>query len=250
MSIINKIGKTRLILKEILEDQDFDCSTITTLSDDELSILYELKGDLDYLGSGAAGCNFTVRHKKIPSYYLNVVYLNLPEKDEIEQKKLSRNFKDKIINLYESEFVDKLSSTILIINDKISDTIQKGLDELNIQLQEEINDIELSQEIKDDIESSGYQLKKTHFRKCWIFDINTLTINLKKHRLVSKHITIRDENEIQEILTNCNCSKYQLPIISKHDMMVKYNLGVPGDIMKIIRTSKMCGNYPFYRFVK
>ena len=41
-----------------------------------------------------------------------------------------------------------------------------------------------------------------------------------------------------------------IPIISKNDIMSKYTLAVPGDIMKIVRTSKATGNYPFYRLVR
>jgi DNA-directed RNA polymerase subunit H (RpoH/RPB5) len=161
---------------------------------------------------------------------------------------LSKSFKDKIITLYESELIDKYSSCIIIINEKITDTILKIGQELNISLQEEIEEIPDS--IKEEIKTSDYHLKKSHLRRCWIFDINTLTINLKKHRLVSEHLPIRNEEEIQEILSKSNCSKSQLPVISKNDMMVKYNLSAPGDIMKINRTSKMTGNYPFYRFVR
>ncbi len=40
-------------------------------------ILFELDASdevINSLGPGAAGCNFTVKHKLIPSYSLNVVY--------------------------------------------------------------------------------------------------------------------------------------------------------------------------------
>ena len=100
------------------------------------------------------------------------------------------------------------------------------------------------------MKDNNYKLRDNHFRRCWLLNINTLNVNLKQHRLVSEHIPIRDEMEIQKILETCNCSKLQLPVISKNDIMCKYTLAVPGDIMKIMRTSKMTGNYPFYRFVR
>tara|TARA_Y100000389_G_scaffold203136_1_gene250595 strand:+ start:964 stop:1713 length:750 start_codon:yes stop_codon:yes gene_type:complete len=249
MSIIEKIGKTREVLKEILNDQQFDVSSIQTLSYEEINRLFDIIPENSLISSigGGTACNFSVKHDKIPSYILNVIYLNLPDRNG-STSRLSKSFKDKIISLYESELLDKYSSCIIIINEKITDTILKIGQELNISLQEEIE--EISDSIKEEIKASDYHLKKSHLRRCWIFDINTLTINLKKHRLVSEHLPIRNEEEIQEILSKSNCSKSQLPVISKNDMMVKYNLSAPGDIMKINRTSKMTGNYPFYRFVR
>lgn len=249
MSIIEKVGKTREVLKEILNDQQFDVTSIQTLSYEEINKLFDIIPEntlISSMGEGTA-CNFSVKHDKIPSYILNVIYLNLPDRNG-GTTRLSKSFKDKIVALYESDILDKYSSCIIIINEKITDTIQKIGQELNIALQEDLE--EIPESIKKEIEASNYHLKKTHLRRCWIFDINTLTINLKKHRLVSEHLPIRDEQKIQEILSSSNCSKSQLPVISKNDMMVKYNLSAPGDIMKINRTSKMTGNYPFYRFVR
>jgi DNA-directed RNA polymerase subunit H (RpoH/RPB5) len=250
MSIIEKVAKTRQVLKEILEDQQFDVSSIELLSNEEISKLYDLQSTeslIDSLGYGSAGCNFSVKHDKIPSYILNVIYLNLPDRDS-SSSRLSKSFKDKIYKLYESEILNKYSSCIIIINEKITETIEKTIQELNISLQNELDDI--PDDIQKEMETNDYYLKQIHFRRCWIFNINTLTINLKKHRLVSEHLPIHKEEDIQEILSRCNCSKQQLPVISKNDIMVKYNLSAPGDIMKINRTSKMTGNYPFYRFVR
>ena len=250
MSIIEKVAKTRHVLKEILDDQDFDVSSIELLSNEEINKLYDLQSTealIDSLGYGSAGCNFSVKHEKVPSFILNIIYLNLPDRDSVSSR-LSKSFKDKIYKLYESEILDKYSSCIIIINEKITETIEKAIQELNITLQNELDDI--PDEIKSEMEANNYYFKQTHFRRCWIFDINTLTINLKNHRLVSEHIPLRNETEIQEVLTKCNCSKAQLPVISKNDIMVKYNFSAPGDIIKINRTSKMTGNYPFYRFVR
>ena len=43
MSIIEKVAKTRQVLKEILEDQEFDVSSIELLSNEEISKLYDLQ---------------------------------------------------------------------------------------------------------------------------------------------------------------------------------------------------------------
>ena len=249
MTIIEKIAKTRNILKEILNDQEFNTDSIEILSKEEINRLFDLKSSEPLIDSlGSAGCNFSVQHRKIPSYKINIIYLNLPDKDNNNSKRINKNFKQQIYQLYESKILDEYSSCIIIINEKISDTINKITQELNISLQNDIS--EIPEHIKKEMEDSNYYLKHSHLRRCWIFNINTLTINLKNHRLVSEHLPIRNEEEIQEILSKSNCSKSQLPVISKNDMMVKYNLSAPGDIMKINRTSKMTGNYPFYRFVR
>ena len=249
MTIIEKILKSREVLREILSDQGFNTDTISKLTNKEINILFELNSDSDIinsLGSGAAGCNFTVTHSRLPSYKINIVYLNMPNKNS--NSKTTKSFRDKIFRLYDTETVDIYSLTLIIINENVSETLEKIVDELNISLKESM--IPLSDELKKEMDSNDYHLGINNFRRCWMLNINTLSVNLKKHRMVSEHIPIRHENDIQKILKDCNCSKLQLPIISRNDIMSKYNLAVPGDIMKINRTSKMTGNYPFYRFVR
>ena len=156
MSIIEKVGKTREVLKEILNDQQFDISSIQTLSYEEINKLFDIIPEnslISSMGEGAA-CNFSVKHDKIPSYILNVIYLNLPDRNG-GTSRLSKSFKDKIISLYESELLDKYSSCIIIINEKITDTIQKIGHELNIALQEDFDDIPESGEEDEEDNSSS-----------------------------------------------------------------------------------------------
>jgi DNA-directed RNA polymerase subunit H (RpoH/RPB5) len=250
MSIIQKILKSRDTLKIILDDLDFDTETIKQLSEKEINILFNLSSDdpeISVLGNGAAGLFLKIPHKYISNFHLNVIYLNMPDKNSIGNK-TTKSFSEKIFNLYDKEVVDPFSSTIIIINENVGETLEKSVNELNILLQS--SGEELPKEIIDQMKTKNYYFKKNHFRRCTMFDINTLLVNLKEHRLVSEHIPIRNEDEIQSILDTCNCTRQQLPIISKNDIMSKYTLAVPGDIMKIIRTSKATGNYPFYRLVR
>jgi DNA-directed RNA polymerase subunit H (RpoH/RPB5) len=250
MSITDKILKSRGVLKVILNDIGFDTESIKELSEKEINILFNLSSDdsdINNLGNGAAGCNFSVNHSEIKDFHLNIVYFNMPEKNS-GGSKTTKSFADKIYKLYDLEKVDPFSSTIIIINEPISETLEKSLSELNISLQDSAE--ELSKEIIDEMKTKDFHFKKNHFRRCTMFDINTLLVNLKEHRLVPEHIPIRNEDDIQSILDTCNCTRQQLPIISRNDIMAKYTLAVPGDIMKINRTSKMTGNYPFYRLVR
>ena len=250
MSIIQKILKSRDVLSEILDDIDFNTESIKKLSEKEINILFNLSSDdsdINSLGNGAAGLNFSLPHKYISNFHLNIVYLNMPDKNSSGSKN-TKSFAEKISKLYENEKFDPFSSTIIIINEPVSDTLEKVMNELNISLQ--TYDEEIPKEIIDEMKSKNYHFKKNHFRRCTMFNINTLLVNLKEHRLVSEHIPIRNEDDIQRILDTCNCTRSQLPIISKNDIMCKYTLAVPGDIMQINRTSKMTGNYPFYRLVR
>ena len=107
MSIIEKVAKTRHVLKEILDDQDFDVSSIELLSNEEINKLYDLQSTealIDSLGYGSAGCNFSVKHEKVPSFILNIIYLNLPDRDSVSSR-LSKSFKDKIYKLYEKKII-------------------------------------------------------------------------------------------------------------------------------------------------
>ena len=233
MSIIQKILKSRDTLKIILDDLDFDTETIKQLSEKEINILFNLSSDdpeIDILGNGA-GLFLKIPHKYISYFHLNVIYLNMPDKNSIGSK-TTKSFSEKIYNLYDKEVVDPFSSTIIIINETVGETLEKSVNELNILLQN--SGEELPKEIIEQMKTKNYYFKKNHFRRCTMFDINTLLVNLKEHRLVSEHIPIRNEDEIQSILDTCNCTRQQLPIISKNDIMSK-----PGHIMKILEHQKL-----------
>ena len=90
-------------------------------------------------------------------------------------------------------------------------------------------------------------LEKKHFRTVTLFNINNLTNNIMKHRLVPEQTVIRDREEIQSILEENNCNTKQLPIILKYDIISKYLRLSPGDICKIKRKSIKTGGYNFYR---
>ena len=100
------------------------------------------------------------------------------------------------------------------------------------------------------MKENDFPLKNSHFRNVHLFDVNNLTNNILKHRLVPESIAVRKTEDINEILENCNCSMNQLPIILKNDMISKLIRLAPGDICKITRESNKCGNYPFYRLCK
>tara|TARA_Y100000991_G_scaffold197422_1_gene167869 strand:+ start:449 stop:1072 length:624 start_codon:yes stop_codon:yes gene_type:complete len=83
-----------------------------------------------------------------------------------------------------------------------------------------------------------------------LFYIKNLLFNILKHEYVPDHKIIK-ESEFKEIKNNYNLnSRYQLPIINRHDA-VSNVLGIrPGVVVKITRPSKTAGQYVSYRCCK
>ena len=106
----------------------------------------------------------------------------------------------------------------------------------------------LSDNIIDENEKLGKdKLRNEHFRNIHVFNLNTLTVDIGKHKLVPKHECIRKEKEIEDILMETNTIRKQLPIILRKDPMAKLLRLAPGDICKITRPSDKCGEYQYYR---
>ena len=251
MNTIQKINNTRYSLKEMLEDE-WDTSKIADLSLQEVEKMFSTplakNSQLNTLGN-SAGCNFTLNHKYIPSFQLHIVYYNLPEVGS-QNSKVTKSICDKILNLYKKDYFNFEDSVFVIINDNISETLQKSFNELNIILQNDFEENELSEQIIDEMMKNNFPLEKKHFRNVNVFTINNITNNIMKHRLVPKHKAIRNKNEINEILDKCNCTINQLPIILKNDIISKILRLSTGDICEITRISHKCGEYPFYRVCK
>ena len=251
MNIIEKVNKTRYTLKEILE-AEWDVSSIADLSDNEIHKIYSIpssKNSSLALFGPASGCNFSLKHLKIPSHKLHIIYFNLPEIGR-QNSKVTKAACEKLNNLYQSELINFEDSLFVIINDTISESLEKSFTTLNMGLQNGLKVAGLNKDIISEMEENDYPLENNHFRNVHLFDINHFTNNITKHRLVPEHIPIRNKKEIKKILTECNCTINQFPIISKTEVMSKMIRLAPGDICKIMRKSPKCGEYPFYRVCK
>ena len=188
-------------------------------------------------------------HQKVPSHKLHVIYYNFPEIGRLNSK-VTKSACDKLAKLYEEEVIQFEDSLLIIINDTISESLEISFNLLNIKLQSGLETKGLSENIISAMKENDFPLKNSHFRNVHLFDVNNLTNNILKHRLVPESIAVRKTEDINEILENCNCSMNQLPIILKNDMISKLIRLAPGDICKITRESNKCGNYPFYRVCK
>jgi DNA-directed RNA polymerase subunit H (RpoH/RPB5) len=238
MNEIQKITRSRETLKEILGMYDWDTSAIPTYSEKEIEALYsqELSKNSPLSTMGiAAPCTFKVPHKEIDGYNLHIIYYNFPELGK-RSSKVTKSISDKIVTLYSDEAFGPDDSLFIIINDPVTETVQKIIDTLNIRL-------------KDDYELSlkNHNLGPQHFKNIFIFDIRMFVTNLMNHEIVPQYRPIRDSNEIESILQKNNATLRQMPIIHKNDNIGKMLRLVPGDLCEITRSSQNCGEYTYYR---
>jgi DNA-directed RNA polymerase subunit H (RpoH/RPB5) len=254
MKITEKINNSRYTLKEILIDE-WDISAIPDYSLQEIDKIYNEPNTSDqYLLSYGYGftLNIKLKHKIINGYNLNIIYYNFPEPPGTTSQKVTKSITDRIKKLYENNYLNEYDSVMIVINESVSESIQKYIDNLNIELQNEIESDKLNQELiskSKDIELNTHYNSK-HFKNVVVLDINSLTNNLLNHRLVPKHKVIRNNEEIKKILKDCNANISQLPIILKNDIIAKLIRASPGDICKIKRIDDKCGENYFYRVCK
>jgi len=81
-----------------------------------------------------------------------------------------------------------------------------------------------------------------------VFLMREMQYNLSRHSLVPKHEILKDDGEVEGLLSTYQLKRNQMPIIQKADPMARY-LGVkPGDIVKITRSSPSAGEAILYRY--
>ena len=251
MKITEKINKSRYTLKSILSNE-WDTLSIQDYSLKELDSIYSNNSGLEQYGYGFI-CNLKLPHKIIQNYSLHIVYYKFPDlsPDSTTSKVSKKSLVDNIKKLYDEEYFSSNDSVMIVINESVSETIQKAIDNLNIELQ---NDLELSglnSDILDEFKSKdiklGNEYNLKHFKNIQILDIDSLTNNLLEHNLVPKHEVIRNKTDINKILEDCNANISQLPIILKNDIISKLIRLSPGDLCRITRNNNKCGINYFYR---
>ena len=251
MNIIDKVNRSRYTLKEVLEGE-WNVESLPDVSNQEIEKMYTLSASMDANIAPfgiASACNFSLSHKFLPSYKLHVIYFNFPEIGK-NSSKVTKSACDKIISLYDSEMIHQDDSLIIIINEKYSESLEKSFNVLNTKLQSKYNEASISSDIISEMKAYQYYLENKHFRNVHLFNIDELTNNLLKHRLVPKHNVIRKSKDISKILELNNCTLTQLPIILKNDQISKLLRVSTGDICEIKRVSKKSGEYSFYRVCK
>jgi DNA-directed RNA polymerase subunit H (RpoH/RPB5) len=254
MNKTEKINKSRYTLKEILSDE-WDTSVIPDYTDDEIERIY-LNSDNSFLAQFGLGfnCNIILNHNTITNYRLLILYYNFKEIDKASQK-VNDKIRDKIIKeIYDENYINNNDSIMIIVDEKITESMENYISVLNIELQNNLSQNGLTKEISDELISLNMELNNDislrHFKNAYILNIDSLTNNLLKHSLIPEHKVIRDKKSIDEILNKCNANINQLPMILKTDIISKLKRITTGDICEITRSSLKCGKYPFYRVCK
>ena len=237
MTDIEKISKSRTIIKELLSNE-WKTEDIPELSSEEIRQLYNSSENKNFIysnfGKGSV-CNFTLEHKFLEIPKLHVIYYNFPGFNK-KKIKITKSIEKKIIELYENKHIGEFDNLFIIINENITD-INNRLKEMNVDI------TSISQDI------SKYNLTRNHFKNINIYSLDSLQINITKHKLVPNHKIIRDKKDIEKILEKCNCKINQLPSISKEDPISKIFRAIPGDIFEIERINTK-GTTLYYRVCK
>jgi len=245
---INKIYNSRNTLIKIYEKYEYDTSNIPNLSVKELKIMLNeykpIDQNIETFDVGFS-FNFKIPSKIIDGHNLHVIYYNFNDMLK-KHSKINKNIVDKILKLYESEYIGENDSIILVINDKINETVTR----LNYTTKTNIlNNYNIPESILNQLNSKNINISKEYFRNITFLDIDTLQFNILEHELVPEHTPIYDKNKIKEILNQNNVTINQLPIISKNDPVAKLVRLVPGDICKINRINNS-GENIYYRLCK
>jgi len=249
MHLLEKVYKSRQTLKELLSNE-WKTDVIHDVSLKELEIMYNTLNDNSYVDSG---CNFSLSHLKIPSHKLHVIYYNFPELDKTGTK-VNKTCCDKLASLYrregfesdETQFEPE-DSIIVIINEAVSDSIQKSVERMFLTGIDVISKHGLPSTIRKEMKSNNFEVDITYFRNIHIFHIDTLTINLLEHKLVPLHEVIRDKESIDTIYKQTNSNPKLLPVILRTDPIAKLIRLAPGNICKVTRKSQTNGTSIYYR---
>lgn len=245
--IIKKIVKTRSVLQEVLS-KEYDTSKLQLYSIKEIDELYskQIERDNPFVALGnAVSCNFSVNLKKDNSIKLHVFYYNFPEYKSTKSTKFNKSAIQRILDIYESDIIGPFDNILIILNEKITESYETIISNLN--------DILKSYDFKPLdklLKSKKIDFQTKHFRTVFLFDINSLQVNLLNHEFVPNHEIVRGLDKINMILKKCNCELDELPIIKYNDVIARLLLCVSGDICKITRKSLTSGYYEYYRLCR
>jgi len=251
MYLLEKVQRSRKILKELLSNE-WSTDIIQDVSLKELEIMYNTQNDNSYINSG---CNITLSNLKIPSHKLHIIYYNFPELHR-SGTKVNKTCCDKLVSYYKKEgfeeeyLFEKEDSLLVIINESVSESLGKNIENMYSKGQDELTKYGLSETIETEMKKNKFIMDTKYFRNVHIFHLDTLIVNLLNHRLVPKHETIRNKEDIDEVFKNTNSNAQLLPVILRTDAIAKLIRLCPDNICKITRYNEKCGESIYYRICK
>ena len=199
MSYVHKINKSRSLFKKFLEPE-WDVSVISDYSDEEIEKLYNLKSSKNALSFGrASNLNTTLEHSKIKGHKLHIIYYNFPEINS-PPLKVTKQCADKINKLYVEESIQPEDSVIIVITEKITENLEKAIEDLYNLGQEQLKLKGLSDNIIEENEKLNEKKYKTiYFRNIHLFCIDNISFDISLNVTVPNHVFIRDKGEIETI---------------------------------------------------
>ena len=153
MHILEKVYNSRKTLKELLSGE-WLTDIINDVSLKELEAMYTTQNDNSYIESG---CNFTLSNLHLPSHNLHVIYYNFPELHR-SGTKINKTCCDKLTALYKKEgfeddntIFEPEDSLFVIINEPVSESIQKSVESMYLKGQNELTNYDLPSDIQKEI---------------------------------------------------------------------------------------------------
>ena len=192
MNITDKINNSRYTFKKILSDE-WDTTVISDYSSLEINKIYnEPNISNPYIKSYLTGfiCNIKLQHKIISNYNLHIIYYNFPESSpNVSKQKVTKSITDKIKKLNENDYLNSNDSVMLIINEPVSESIQKyktvkvtrnpfGFIRSNNNKGIEKNDDntisieEFIAQLHKNVEKAGYRIKSLNVKNTTLFPDN------------------------------------------------------------------------------
>tara|TARA_B110001469_G_scaffold127602_1_gene149216 strand:+ start:1777 stop:2550 length:774 start_codon:yes stop_codon:yes gene_type:complete len=256
LTIIDKIYNSRNNIKEIYDNYEWNTSEIPLHKKEELEQIFNTYNTSDsILQSIGDGMVFTLKipHKYIENFNLVVLYYNLTNTSN-KVSKINKSVVEKINKLYENEYIQNDDCILLLVNEKLSPSIDKinlmvnHTIKSNYNISSDKNKYIYDKDNPVDEELNRYN--KNYFRNCIIIPLDIFQVNVLNHELVPLQQVIYDKKEIDKIYIKFNMNNTQMPIILKTDIISKIIRILPGDICKITRETKTYGDSIYYRYCK
>ena len=163
--IIDKLNKGRKNVLEYVKN-DYDISDVPVFTEKEIEKIYDNRdGDkdlFDILGSAYA-LTLNLKHNKIPSHMMRIIFLNFAPFGRDPTKVSSKTLKEKIIAIYDNYF-NEFDSLIIVIPESINEGLLKSINDINLHFQNDIKEKDLTDEIMSEMKKIIIFYRKNIFK--------------------------------------------------------------------------------------
>lgn len=209
---IDTIYRSRMTLLDILESRGYDVEKYRKFSPAEATEAYH----------NVAGLNFVVNKKNDPSYVCDVRYLNL------SYQKMDSFFRENV-----ADDASEKTEMIIMMDTPVTDRHHGTA-------------LKQYMMMKDEPDENGARVRRK--LRVSFFQMEMIVINPLNHVLVPKHEIIPESQHKELMASMFITAKSKFPEIKFHTDPIARCIGaVPGDIVKITRSSASSGESTIYR---